>query len=131
MALVNYNNRHSCGVTSFGLLLVLTYKYRLLNTYKNIIHIYIMTETTNLADNEKFSKILQYVFKKESILTESEFKSEVKSILDSALKSIQSESEESESESESELEKEEQPSVKDEDIDIRNKSYEDNYINNK
>ena len=109
-----------------------------------------MTETTNLADNEKFSKILQYVFKKESILTESEFKSEVKSILDSALKSIQSESEESESEeseseseselesgseseseSESELEKEEQPSVKDEDIDIRNKSYEDNNINNK
>ena len=110
-----------------------------------------MTETTNLADNEKFSKILQYVFKKESILTESEFKSEVKSILDSALKSIQSESEESESESESELEsgseselelesgleseseleKEEQPSVKDEDIDIRNKSYEDNYITNK
>ena len=110
-------------------------------------------------DDEKFSKMLQYVFKKESILTESEFKSEVKSILDSALKSIQSESEEteldsesesesesesvSESVSESELEKEEQPkyySVKDEDIDIRNKSYEssklltkdeDNYINDK
>ena len=100
-------------------------------------------------DDEKFSKMLQYVFKKESILTESEFKSEVTSILDSALKSIQSESEEteldseSESESESELEKEEQPkyySVKDEDIDIRNKSYEssklltkdeDNYINDK
>ena len=92
--------------------------------------------------------MLQYVFKKESILTEPEFKSEVKLILDSSLKSIQSESEsESESElesgseselelesgleSESELEKEEQPSVKDEDIDIRNKSYEDNYINNK
>ena len=83
--------------------------------------------------------MLQYIFKKESILTESEFKSKVKSILDSALKSIQSESEseselESESESESEFEKEEQPKyylVKDEDIDIRNKSYEDNYINNK
>ena len=113
-----------------------------------------MTETTNLADDEKLSKLLQYIFKKESILTESEFKSKVKSILDSALKSIQSESEseseeseseleleseseselELESESESELEKEEQPkyySVKDEDIDIRNKSYEDNYINNK
>ena len=124
-----------------------------------------MTETndnkkkSNLADDEKLSKLLQNVFKKESILTESEFKSEVKSILDSALKSIQSESEseseseleseseseleseseselelESESESESELEKEEQPkyySVKDEDIDIRNKLYEDNYINNK
>ena len=105
-----------------------------------------MTETTNLADDEKLSKLLQYIFKKESILTESEFKSKVKSILDSALKSIQSESESeseleseseselelesgSESESESELEKEEQPSVKDEDIDIRNKSYEDNYIN--
>ena len=94
-----------------------------------------MTETTNLADDEKLSKLLQYIFKKESILTESEFKSKVKSILDSALKSIQSESEsELESESESEIEKEEQPKyylVKDEDIDIRNKSYEDNYINNK
>ena len=122
-----------------------------------------MTETTNLADDEKLSKLLKYVFKKESILTESEFKSKVKSLLDLALKSIQSESEseseseleleseseleleseseseselelESESESESELEKEEQPkyySVKDEDIDIRNKLYEDNYINNK
>ena len=117
-----------------------------------------MTETTNLADDEKLSKLLQYVFKKESILTESELKSKVKSLLDSALKSIQSESEseseaeseleseseseselelelelESESESESELEKEEQPkyySVKDEDIDIRNKLYEDNYIKN-
>ena len=91
---------------------------------------------SNLADDEKISKLLQYIFKKESILTESEFKSKVKSILDSALKSIQSESEsesesESGSESESELEKEEQPSVKDEDIDIRNKSYEDNYITNK
>ena len=94
---------------------------------------------SNLADDEKISKLLQYIFKKESILTESEFKSKVKSILDSALKSIQSESEsesesELESESESELEKEEQPKyylVKDEDIDIRNKSYEDNYINNK
>ena len=36
MALVNYNNRHSCGVTSFGLLLVLTYKYRLLLRKINI-----------------------------------------------------------------------------------------------
>ena len=26
-------------------------------TYKNIIHIYIMTETTNLADDEKISKL--------------------------------------------------------------------------
>ena len=51
-----------------------------------------MTETTNLADDEKLSKLLQYIFKKESILTESEFESKVKSILDSALKSIQSES---------------------------------------
>ena len=47
-----------------SLILVLTYKYGLLNTYKNIIHIYIMTETTNLADDEKLSKLLQYVFKK-------------------------------------------------------------------
>ena len=98
-----------------------------------------MTETTNLTDDEKLSKLLHYVFKKELILTESELKSKVKSLLDSALKSIQSESEseselESESESELELEKEEQPkyySVKDEDIDIRNKLYENNYINNK
>ena len=102
-----------------------------------------MTETKNLADDEKFSKLLHYIFKKESILTESEFKYKVKSILDSALESIQSELEseseselesESKSESKSELEKEEQPkyySVKDEDIDIRNKLYENNYINNK
>ena len=106
-----------------------------------------MTETTNLADNEKLSKILQYVFKKESILTESEESeseselesgSESESELGSGSESELSESElselESESESESELEKEEQPkyySVKDEDIVIRNKSYEDNYINNK
>ena len=74
-----------------------------------------MTETTNLADDEKLSKLLQYVFKKESILTESEFKSEVKSkldstfknILDSAFKKIQPESVfESEFESTLELETE-------------------------
>ena len=97
-----------------------------------------MTETTNFADDEKLSKLLQYVFKKESILTKSEFKFKVKMILDSIFKSIHSESE-SESESEletvseleSDLEKEEQTFVKDEDINIRNKLYEDNYINNK
>ena len=47
-----------------------------------------MTETTNLADDEKLSKLLQNVFKKESILTESELKSEVKSKLDSTFKMI-------------------------------------------
>ena len=49
-----------------------------------------MTETndnkkkSNLADDEKLSKLLQNVFKKESILTESE----VKSKLDSTIKKI-------------------------------------------
>ena len=92
--------------------------------------VYFDIEKNNKIVNGILKKLKKYEFywinDKKIIETTSETESESESESESEL--------ESESESESELEKEEQPkyySVKDEDIDIRNTSYEDNYINNK